>query len=328
MKLDLSVSIVICTYNGLSRLPETLDFIVKQKTKIYFELIIVDNNSSDFTDDFVREYLKNSNIEWKIVKEPQPGLSHARWRGIEEASYELVLFCDDDNHLATDYIEIGATKFYNNPNLGILGGLGSPKFESQKPTWFDKFSHSYAVGGLGKEPGIQAKASWHYGAACFFRKSSLIQLKLLGFDSVLSDRKGGNLSSGGDVELCFAVQLLGFDLAFDPTLKFDHFIETHRLDWEYYLKLTRGIASSFPLLESYKIVAFKSKLAFLLNLTKQYLILLKGLLKWKLTNSRSLESQVNGVILIENFRVFKKNVLATIVGFERNRRIFKDCILK
>jgi len=323
MKLDLSVSIVICTYNGLSRLPETLDFIVKQKSKISFELIIVDNNSSDFTNDFVKEYLKDSEIDWKIVSETKAGLSYARWRGIEESKYELVLFCDDDNHLAENYIEIGAFKFSNNPNLGILGGLGSPKFESQKPTWFDDFSHSYAVGSLGKEPGIQAKGSWHYGAGCFFRKSALIQLKLLGFKSVLSDRKGGDLSSGGDVELCYAVQLLGFDLAFDPTLRFDHFIEAHRLDWDYYLKLNRGIASSFPLLESYQILSFNSRTAFMFHLIKILIMTMSRILKLKFTNKPTLHEKVNYEFMKDSLKVFKRNFNPTIFAFDKNREFFR-----
>lgn len=320
--MSLSVSIIICTYNGSKRLADTLDFILKQISKAPFELIVVDNNSIDYTSDFVKIHLVDANIDWKIVHEPKPGLSHARWRGIVEANNDLVLFCDDDNHLASNYIETGVSYFSKYPNLGILGGLGSPKFESYKPDWFDQFSHSYAVGSSGKEPGIQAKGSIHYGAACFFRKSALIQLKSMGFVSVLSDRKGGELSSGGDVELCYAVQLLGFDLAFEPELRFDHWIETHRLDWNYYLKLKRGIASSFPLLESYKIQAFDSKPAFKLYLMKQYFTVLKGVLKLKFTKSDSLERQVSFAVLREKFKVFRRNYTSTIVSFQRNRKFF------
>lgn len=320
--MSLSVSIIICTYNGLKRLPNTLDFILKQRSKAPFELIVVDNNSIDQTPDFVNRHLADCNIDWKIVHEPEPGLSHARWRGIAEASNDLVLFCDDDNHLSSNYIETGVSYFFKNSNLGILGGLGSPKFASHKPAWFDQFSHSYAVGSSGKEPGIQAKGSFHYGAGCFFRKSALMHLKSKGFVSVLSDRKGGGLSSGGDVELCYAVQLLGFDLAFDPELRFDHWIETHRLDWNYYLKLKRGIASSFPLLESYKIQVFDSKFAFKLYVLKRYFTVLKGILKLKLTRTDSLESQVSFAVLSEKFKAFGRNYTSTLVAFERNRRFF------
>jgi glycosyltransferase involved in cell wall biosynthesis len=321
--MSLGVSIIICTYNGEKRLPKTLDNIVTQISTIAFELIVIDNNSNDGTEVFVKDYLKESNIEWKLVSEPKAGLSHARWRGIEEAKHELVLFCDDDNHLANDYIETGAKLFCENSNLGVLGGAGSPQFESKKPNWFDEFAHTYAVGSLCKEPGIQPKGSWHYGAACFFRKSALMQLKSIGFTSVLSDRKGGDLSSGGDVELCYAVQLLGFDLAFEPALKFDHFIEAHRLHWEYYLKLNRGIATSFPLLESYKIRTFNSRSGFIVNLIKLYIIAIRGLVKIKFTNNTSLQNQVNSVLWRESLRVFRKNVRLAIVSFQRNRKVFK-----
>jgi len=326
--MSLAVSIIICTYNGTKRLPETLDKIKTQFTTTVFELVVINNNSTDGTEGFVVDYLKSSNFDWRLVNEPKAGLSHARWRGIEEAKHELVLFCDDDNHLANDYIEIGAKLFCENSNLGVLGGLGIPQFESKKPNWFDEFAHTYAVGSLGKNPGVQPKGSWHYGAACFFRKSALMQLKSLGFTSVLSDRKGSDLSSGGDVELCYAVQLLGLDLAFEPALKFDHFIEPHRLDWEYYLRLNRGIAASFPLLESYNIHTFNSKLAFKINLIKRCLFVVMGLVKLKFTNRTSLQSEVNFVFWRESLRVFRKNVRPAIVGFQRNRKIFKMSDLK
>jgi glycosyltransferase involved in cell wall biosynthesis len=251
------VSIIICTYNGSKRLPETLLNICKISFFHSFELIVVDNDSKDNTIQLVTSILENSTLDWKIVNEHNPGLSHARWKGIFSAKYDIVLFCDDDNYLAENYLEIGFDIFNKNLKVGVLGGLGEPIFEGDKPNWFDAFSHSYAVGTLGKVKGIQKKMSYHYGAACFFLKRSLLHLNKIGFTSVLSDRKGDSLSSGGDVELCFAVQLLGYQLYYSNELHFKHFIEKHRLNRSYYLKLKKGISDSFPLLTSYEIHKFR-----------------------------------------------------------------------
>ncbi len=265
------VSVIICTYNGSKRLKETLLHICKISFSHSFELIMVDNASTDNTVQVVGNVLKTSNIDWKIVNEPNPGLSHARWKGVLSAKYDIILFCDDDNYLDHDYLEIGLKVFNENYNIGVVGGLGDPIFEGEKPNWFNDFSHSYAVGTLGKTKGIQKKLSYHYGAACFFLKSALLQLNEIGFTSVLSDRKGDSLSSGGDVELCYAVQLLGYDLYYSDSLHFKHFIEKHRLDWAYYLKLKKGISKSFPLLTSYEINNFKNLFQYKKKLAKLFL---------------------------------------------------------
>lgn len=247
------ISIIICTYNGSERLNETLLHICKLSFSYSFELIVVNNASTDNTIQVINYVLKSSTIDWKIVNESNPGLSHARWKGVLSARYDIILFCDDDNYLANNYLEVGFGIFNKNTKVGVLGGLGEPIFEVEKPKWFDTFSHSYAVGSLGKINGVQKKLSYHYGAACFFLKSALLHLNEIGFRSVLSDRKGDSLSSGGDVELCYAVQLLGYDLYYSDDLHFEHFIEKHRLDRAYYLRLKKGISASFPLLTAYEI---------------------------------------------------------------------------
>lgn len=320
--MSLGVSIIVCTYNGANRLQRTLVSILNQIATSPFDLVIVDNNSTDETRDFTEAFLRYSNIDWKLVQERQPGLSNARWRGIIEAKYELILFCDDDNHLERDYLQKGIKFFEKHPKVGILGGLGKPVFEVKKPDWFDKFAHSYAIGNLGKKKGVQEKGSYHYGAACFFRWIPLMKLREMGFKSVLPDRKGRGLSSGGDVELCYAVQLLGYDLAFEPALRFDHFIENHRLEWDYYLRLKRGIAESFPLLESYKITQFESVFSFRFYLWGRLFVILKGIIKIFPARNKSMTNKMSYVVLIEKLKVFSSNYQGAIEAFKRNKEIF------
>ena len=247
-------SIVICTHNGYSRLPQTLSAISSLNFAGDWELILVDNCSDDGSSELVSRFLEtNLHVAGRVISEPKAGLTYARQTGWRNANYSIVLFCDDDNWLASDYLKIAYSIFENNPNVGVLGGNGSPVSEKEFPTWFNEFSHSYAVGNNSKKSGKQKLGSAHYGAACFFLKEALDTIDDSNLNMVLSDRKGKELASGGDVELCFLVQLLGFDLWYEESLSFKHFITSPRLDWAYYLKLKKGIASSFPLLNSYKI---------------------------------------------------------------------------
>ncbi len=245
---------MICTFNGKHRLEPTLLHAMRQSASFPFEILLVDNASNDGTGTWVEEYINQSESREliRVVREVNPGLSQARLRGISESNYSIILFCDDDNWLGKNYLEIGFAHFMANPSLGALGGEGIPVFESKKPDWFDRYSHSFAVGDLGMKSGILPHGSAVYGAGCFFRRTALDLLFTKKWSSILSDRQGNALSSGGDVELCYAIQLMGFSVGFEKRLTFQHFLEEKRLTWEYYLRLKEGIASSFPLLDIYR----------------------------------------------------------------------------
>ncbi|PWA04861.1 glycosyltransferase [Flavobacterium psychrotolerans] len=320
------ISIVICTYNGSKRLPETLSCICNLMFLSPYELILVDNASKDDTIQVVKNNLQGSDLDWRIVNESNPGLSNARWKGVFEAKYDIVLFCDDDNYLASDYLEIGFKYFNENPKIGVLGGLGSPVFEADKPDWFENFSHSYAVGTLGKTNGVQNGLSYHYGAACFFLKGALLQLPGIGFKSALSDRKGDSLSSGGDVELCYVVQLLGYDLYYTDNLHFKHFIEKHRLDRAYYLRLKAGISASFPLLTAYEINNFKNRTQYKKYLFKLFfrcvqLYFYVSCKKVLFSKNENLDISI--VVNKSKIKAFLKNYNRSVKHFSYVKSIFK-----
>ncbi|MCR9082284.1 MAG: glycosyltransferase [Cyclobacteriaceae bacterium] len=320
----LGVSIVICTYNGKHRLEKTLTYALRQSISFPYEVLVVDNASVDGTAEWVLDFKRqhdNKSII-RIVSEKKPGLSSARMRGIKEARYSLILFCDDDNWLASDYLEIGKRRFEELPELGALGGEGIPVFESQKPDWFDQFSHSYAVGDLGRKSGILPKGSAVYGAGCFFRKSVVNELLKKGWESILSDRKGDSLNSGGDVELCYAIQLLGYSVGFERKLKFHHFLEDRRLKWEYYLNLKKGISKSFPILESYHINDYQQLYDFKKYLLSSFKVLLKGLIKTSILSQNTYQRKVDKVVVKTKFWSFLTNYRTAIDGFKRNQKIF------
>lgn len=320
------ISIVICTYNGKGRLGQTFSHIIKLQASYPWELILVDNASTDGTGEWASRWFLSQKIKlnFQIVSESRPGLNHARMMGVEMSRYDYILFCDDDNWLSPNFLSIGTKTLNENKKIGVLGSLGKPKFEGIEPVWFCEFSHSYAIGSLGKKTGKQNFGSYHYGAACFFRKEALSQLLSRGFQSLLADRMGKSLSSGGDVELCLAVQLLGYELHYEERLKFDHFIEAHRINWDYYLRLKKGISQSFPLLESYRIYEFENLRSFKSHLFASYLIVVKGMIKSgvKKLSSSTKSNEVAWITTRTKLRSFFKNYRKTIVAFQANKKMF------
>jgi glycosyltransferase involved in cell wall biosynthesis len=244
------VSVVICCHNSASRLKITLDRVLNQQTTggLQWEIIVVNNNSSDNTHLLANDILATAGqqIPFQVVDEPEPGLSSARKKGYDTSKYEYLLLVDDDNWLVPSYIQIVHDLFEEMPDTGIVGGWGEPVFESPAPSWFDDFSSCYALGEQGAVPENKTYTETNliYGAGMAMRMSAYDMLHASGYRSILSDRKGNSLISGGDTELCLAMNLSPYKLIYDNRLKFKHQMPDGRINWHYLKKLTYGFGRS------------------------------------------------------------------------------------
>ena len=251
-KMQDGVSLIICTYNGKDKLVKTLTAIRQLEAKCNWELLIVDNASTDGTGNVVKELLATAVLDWKLLQEVNPGLIHARLCGLRAAKYGILLYCDDDNTLDKNYVQIGYEILSQNTSLGALGGCGIPVLEIEKPKWFDSYSHSFAVGPQANEDGVLKEFPAElYGAGTFFRKEPLANFINKGFHSVMSGRKGATLASGEDVEWCYLIQLAGYKIGYNKGLVFEHLLPSNRISWDYYLRLKAGISSGVCRLLSY-----------------------------------------------------------------------------
>ena len=241
---------VICCYNSAQRLPKTLEYVLNQQTRagLNWEIIVVNNCSADNTGQIANDILASARqqIPFTVVDEPEPGLSFARKRGYDTSKYEYLLLVDDDNWLAPSYIQNVVDLFDQMPNVGIIGGCGAPEFEEDPPGWFNRFSSCYA---LGEQAPVPDGSTWVecqmvYGAGLALRMSAYELLKEAGYRSILSDRKGGALISGGDTELCLAMNLSPYMVIYDHRLKFKHVMPAGRINWDYLKRLTYGFGIS------------------------------------------------------------------------------------
>jgi glycosyltransferase involved in cell wall biosynthesis len=329
------VSIVICTFNGKHRLPNVLSSIIRQETSVFydFELIIVDNLSTDATATFCNDYLSQAAISfpWQIVTEQTPGLNHARLKGLKEAQYEFVLFCDDDNVLSDNYLNVASEILLSNSAIGALGGCGIPVFEGEKPEWFDCYSYSFAVGAQALQDGFMIKyPSELYGAGTFFRKSPLLELFNKGFKTIMSDRKGNTLASGGDVEWCYLIQLLGYKLYYEHRLVFWHHMPQQRMHWEYYLRLKKGISSGVCNLLPYGCLFRNRNMSPILYFTTWFTKMIFALLiyfKLRLhafvkVNSNTIEQELAITIWREKLFSYRRNSIQSYKHFIQLKNYF------
>jgi glycosyltransferase involved in cell wall biosynthesis len=252
----LGVSVVICTYNGAARLPQTLAHLAAQKntSAIAWELLVVNNASTDDTGEVARRcWPADAPAPLRVVQEPRIGLSSARIRGFAEARYEIVSFVDDDNWVANNWIGRGSEAMSADPGLGALNGVSHPVCEIVPPGLFERFHKHYAV--FTKEDLAEQSGPPHglFGAGLNIRRAAWLALRHADFEFNLSDAIGAKLSRGGDSELTFAIREAGWKLSIDPSLRLQHFLPAYRLNWDYLRKLGRDSAISTVTLDAYNL---------------------------------------------------------------------------
>lgn len=275
--MQLGVSVIICCYNSAARLPATLKYLAGQQVPpgIQWELVLVNNCSKDNTISVAEEEWGKYGITTKmsIVDEQRPGLANAREAGIHAAAYEYLIFCDDDNWLCENYVATAFEIMNTHAGVGLAGGYGNAVCEITPPEWFEEKKGGYAVT-TGVIPTGDITANGHVcGAGMVLRKSVLQSFYKAGFRSLLTDRNGEALTSGGDAELSKWHILAGYTLWFDERLKFDHFIPKERLTTAYVTKLWEGFKTSAPIEIAYdRFISFQKEL----RSTNKFVLLIKN----------------------------------------------------
>ena len=100
---DISVSIIIPLYNAEKYARRTIDELLCQ-THAKFELIIINDGSTDGTDELCREYAaRDSRI--KYISQENAGVGAVRNRGIHEATADFLMFMDADDEIDADFVE-------------------------------------------------------------------------------------------------------------------------------------------------------------------------------------------------------------------------------
>lgn len=133
------VSVVVCTLNRARLLDVLLKSLIKQDAdKSKFEIIIVDNNSSDGTKKLVDEYISvNPKFRIKYIREDKIGLSNARNKGVEVSRGEYVSFLDDDAYVDLSWLgKIYEYTGVTDKETYCLGGPIISYYLTPKPLWF------------------------------------------------------------------------------------------------------------------------------------------------------------------------------------------------
>ncbi len=189
-------SVIICCYNSAERLPQTLEHLSRQMLPpgFFMEIIVVNNASTDNTNAVANEILNSwqiENVRIKIIHEPQPGQMFARKRGVAEALFECIIFCDDDNWLDEKYVFLARQLIYGDPMIGAGGGQNLPVTNANVyPGWFDEYKNYYGTGIPAEYSGDVSHKTYVLGAGMVTRKSLFLEVFDDKFPTLLKGRDG------------------------------------------------------------------------------------------------------------------------------------------
>lgn len=170
----MDVSVVLSSYNGASRrLRYMLDSLIEQTLpRDRWEVIVVDNNSTDGTFPLLSEYAPR--LPLKILRHKVPGKSGAMNRALAEASGKILVFTDDDIRADPRWLEAISDCADRHPDYGLFGGCILPDWETPPTADFIKWipmGSTFAIIESNKSEPCDATKIW--GPNTFVRRSVL-----------------------------------------------------------------------------------------------------------------------------------------------------------
>jgi glycosyltransferase involved in cell wall biosynthesis len=243
------LTVAIPTYNGADRLPEVLDRLRRQTgtENIRWEVLVVDNNSSDGTAAVVQKFQENwlSDVALRCVVETQQGAAFARKRAISESQAELVGFLDDDNVPELTWVAEAVSFSQEYPKAGAYGSQIHAVFEVEPPPSFYRIKPYFAITELGENPRLyQTKNNLLPPSAGLVVRRETWQ-KFVPDHCILSGRVEGSMLTGEDLEALSHIQRKSdWEIWYNPRMEIDHKIPKKRLELDYLIPFFRGIGLS------------------------------------------------------------------------------------
>lgn len=242
-KKQIRISVVVCTYRNPVLLAKTLDSLGRQTlSQESFEVIVVDNNSQDDTQEVVARYPMV-----RYILEDRLGLSHARNTGVEKARGDIIAFIDDDAEASPGWLQ-ALIKIYDSvQDAWAVGGKVLPIWDSQKPGWLtNEYHRSLSLVEWGDNARALCWPERIIGTNCSFRRQVFTDIGL--FDTCLG-RIGTALLGNEDTEIQQRIHALDRLVYYAPEAVVCHHVTASRMTEEYFRRREQGTRISKAILE-------------------------------------------------------------------------------
>ena len=243
MSASCAFSVVIATFNRAGELHRTLQSLATLATTRAWEIVVVDNNSTDNTRAVVTDAAETSPVPLRYVHEPVQGRSAALNAGIAAARGEIIVTTDDDVRVEPDWLDqIG--RAFERLRCDYIGGRVLPLWGARPPAWLsDRSGPHWAVIALldyGPTP-FELTSRMPLGVNMAFRRDAFDRAG--GWDTRIG-RKAGTLLGQEVREWCIRARARGLVGYYAPEVVVQHVIPADRLNKRYFRRwfYWRGIS--------------------------------------------------------------------------------------
>lgn len=233
------LSVVLSTYNRGALLKKALDRLLLQEIGgIKYEILVVDNNSTDETKQLVHSYIERD-THFRYIFEPKQGLSYARNAGINAARSDLIVFCDDDVEVSPTWIQKNYEAFSKFPDADYIGARVLPIWCGAVPSWVRKSMAPFALSDLGDEPFVVSPQKPHclVGASLAVRRRAF---EKAGMFSIETQRVKNSIGSTEDFDWQMKVWACGGHGVYDPSIVCATEVPRDRLSKSYHRRWHLG----------------------------------------------------------------------------------------
>ena len=253
------ISVIIPTRNRADLLSLTIQSLLSQTLdKDHFETLIVDNGSTDHTEEVAKKFI-NQLQNLRYIHAPEPGLHIGRHRGMREAKGDILVFADDDIEATSAWLE-SYHQLFSDSQVAMVGGNNFPLFIQPPPNWL-KCLWEYSKLGRGRSlPALSVldlkgglrKLSPYLVWGCNFaiRKSVLVEAG--GFHPDLMPGELIQYQGDGETHVSRYIAESGLKCMFHPGASIHHKVTPERMTHSYFRKrgYSQGVSDSYTALRN------------------------------------------------------------------------------
>ena len=238
-------TVIVCTYNRSRNLPSCLGALAEQKGTegIEWEVLVVDNNSSDDTSEVVAKLGRELPIRVRYAREAQQGLNHARNRGIADSASTWFTFVDDDIRVCPDWLAALHEAFIRD-DADAVGGRIHLDPTVKLPPWVEPGTEIAGFLGyqdFGDDPfRMDGRSKYPFGGNMSFHRRVVDRIGV--FNPKLGrkgeGRKRGELFKGAETDYFHRLaDTGGARIFYEPRAIVYHRVLPHQLRQRYFLTI-------------------------------------------------------------------------------------------
>lgn len=225
--IAISISAIVVAYNEENKIGRCIDSLIGQQFSGLFEIIIIDNGSTDATNSIIASYAQNSPVPLRSIARQKRGIAACRQFGIDLARYGYIAFTDADCVAPHDWLERLAAGFsrHRNERLAAVGGGNFPPAAGPFYCALLVFLNSY-LGSHGSVQGMRYatdRSVDHLSCSnVLYSKSALRDVG--GFDAAL-------LNIGEDIDASYRLTAKNYHLYYIADACVVHYMRDNLAAW-------------------------------------------------------------------------------------------------